>query len=632
MLICVIESIIFLLIPLFYLNIASGVNLIERLVFSLVYFWGMNSFYLFITSYIFEFPLSLVGIIITNLLYISLVYFLSVKKYNPKLTKTKFSFKHRNKAFFLNFPWGEIILIFLTTFVFFSAWFKFSDKLRLPITSPLQDAANHFKWSQLIFLKNNLMEGSLYPQSFHANEALIMKSLANIFTSVSSDVVVRVNIFSLFVFLNVAFLMLISYFVVNKILSFKINLTHFSQKNLVLIKIFSAVITFLFSSIFVLPQLHGGFLSTLFAQIFLLSFIYVIFTDKEYKEIYFLPLISGFLFSYIYAGPLLILFLLLYIFNQPLQDNKKNLLLFITLFVISLLFFTAFLYRLVQFRGIKTASLLVSTGSPTPIPNMIIIALFSIWIIFSFFYQKKYNPELVKKFNLANSILIATLGYLILLSSIEIIRYGIPTYPFYKINYMFISVISPIAAAGIIYFVIISLLWLKNKIKKDLNTNFLIIFLTLLVMVMLNLMTRNHFTYLEQLTRGQLNFMTNNAYKYNSIVYVLENLKHYNYYIYLDPDFQSSQWGANGLLYPLVKVINLNRSNGFNAGVKGNVYLYENVVRQKLAQRSTVLVIDPTKQLENSCASQYLVKEATKSSLLNIYPNFSFTNYKNHCQ
>ncbi len=570
-------------------------GLISRLFISTVIFFGVNTFYFFL-SYFFDLVLNVNVLFFIHLIY-SMLWFLLIKK---ELFK-----KNKKDLFILNKTDLMLLLATSLTFLtFYHAALSFNNGKRLPIFSFTQDAANHTLFVKEILASNQLK--ATYPLGFHANVWLMETLVKNIIGYNNYDQIIFINVFSIFsVFITIVLTGLL-YLVVDHLISL------ISDNSNLILKLLLALLVVYFGMIIPYYFLADGFYSMWFNQIFILTIIFFFINNFEKKKGFvhlLIPLIVGFIYSYIFFIPaLLIFFVFLFVINK-----KK---IYLTPILISFIFS---LLTIIKFFQIEDKALWLISANGAFVDYSVALVLFCFIPTITYFYL--FNKNLIKNNYVLVYMAISFLIFSLLLLLYQLATTGTAQYSFYKT----FSVVMMI----FVVFSIIAIYKLLENIYLKLNFSKSILFLYIVGTIYLFWRIFPFLSNYNQrsFSQGSYNFFENNKEKYNAIVFVTENLNNFNQYMYIDQNFSSSQWGSR-----LLAINGLNSINSL-ASFDQKMDQYLDIV-QNLETNDQLLIIDPARYLQINCkAEQFIVAAIDKVNTNNVffYPYFDFEIWNKNC-
>jgi hypothetical protein len=165
---------------------------------------------------------------------------------------------------------------------------------------------------------------------------------------------------------------------------------------------------------------------------------------------------------------------------------------------------------------------------------------------------------------------------------------------------------------------------ITTRLYKNIEVLILVMIIIYVTLIKINSSLSNYNFF--ALSHGKYNFFENNKEKYNSLIFVSENLTKYNKYFYIDPDFSSSQWAFIGFLDGNLPSINKNQGNGLNAS-KGDLSPYI----QDFSTQTNILAIDPTRYLEANCQANTFINKFVITKKVAVYPAFDINHQKENC-
>lgn len=564
-----------------------GGRLFECLLFGLIFFFGINSIYFFATSF-FNLKLNISVLLVLNLCYGLLISFI--------INLNKTGFKIKNSEYHES---TIIIVALLLSFVFISNVRSFNNGLRIPIPSFVEDASQHFHITLDMFLNTKHLN-EFYPLAFHGNAWLFIEIATQIFGNYD-DLVFITNIFSLYIWL-------ILFLTLSLISMIVFNLVKNNQNRGLYYTVIVPLTTLIFGSMISLYFLKHGFLSNWLNQLFSLAIIYLM-TSRKFKSVYFLiPLSCGFFFSYSFFGPVLCIF---YGYLYFFEKEKK----YFSLFVISLLLSAIFMFQIFN-SSISMIGLASSSGGFPTYPTVAIL----FFTLFSIYYLAN-NKKRLNALKYLSYIGLSFIFYCFGLIAVQVYIRGGISYSFHKVFASAILVYCILAIAGFIVF-------LKPFFKNYINKTPVLIFNRFMVLIFICLTFYKYVGIvnppLVDIFYGYGNFFSNSSEKYNSVIYALENYSNFENVIYIEDDYQSTRWATLSYLPTKFNVI-------YDENSVTNFKNYKYYVSVLERSESSILVINPIKILETDCDSEPLIKLATQSAQIYIYPPFDIDLFRRNC-
>lgn len=582
---------LFLVIPLVYIFFYSkfwNKKIYEGVVFGLITFLGVNSFYFFVVS-IFNLELSILVLFFLNIGYCLLIYFAGRKN----KSKTK---ENKNG---INYGLIIAIVSVLLSILFVINLKTFSNGFRIPIPSYTEDASQHFHIILNSINFNKLLE-SFYPFAFHGNAWLFIKVATQIFNK-TNDMVFITNVFALYIWL-------IIFLTISLISIIVFDLINIENKSKFYWKIIVPFFTLITGSVVSLYFIEYGFFSNWLNQLFSLAIIYLLSREESISIVLSLPLLFGFFFSYSFFVPILVVF---YGYLYFSKKEKK----YLYLSLISLILSIIFLVEISSTVGGLNYLVVAGGGFPT-YSNTIILTYILLSCLYCFFIksQSKKNRTLDYLSFLGIVFFIYSLG----LAVLQLILNGTISYSFHKAfasSFLFFGIL---ATAGFIVFIISFFSEKKGRILPAL------IFVKSIILVLIVMMFSNCINPpLTAIFQGKGNFFSNEKGRFNAVIYALENFSDFKNVIYVDGDYQSTRWATLSYLPVKFNVI-YDKSNVLN------FKNYSYYISQLKQLDSTTLILNPTRFLEVDCESEDLIKIATQSAKISIYP-FDLDNFNRNC-
>ncbi len=563
-------------------------KIFESIVFGFIIFFGVNSVYFFIVS-IFNLELSIFSLFLLNFVYSILFYCVG------KNIRIKNPLKSKSNSYEIVIITAAIFCIVLFIFNFKS----FNNGFRVPIPSFTEDAAAHFNYA-LNFLSNNKLSGGFYPHAFHGNAWLSIKLVTRLI-GVNNDIVLITNIFSMYIwlifFLTISLMSIIVFDLVNN-----------NEKSNFYWKIIIPIVTVVFGSVISLYFVKHGFLSNWFNQLFSLGMIYLL-SRNESKSIFLLiPLSFGFFFSYSFFAPVLCIF---YGYLWFFKKEKEYLSLLIITLLLSIIFMLQIFSSVFSLSGIVAAS-----GGFPVYPVMTLL----IYVILSIYFLSKNNKKESKTSKYLSIIALVFLFYSFGLAILQLYIKGEISYSFHKVFASSILFFSMFAVAGFIVF-------LKSIFKKN-NKTSTSIFNKIMIFIFIILISFKYASIINpplgDIIHGYGNFFSNSSEKYNGVIYALENFSNFKNVIYIDGDYQSTRWATSSYLLTKYNVI-------YDLKSVINYKNYDYYISQLKQIDSNTLIVNPIKVLEFDCESEGLIKIATQSANIYIYPPFDLDLFRRNC-
>lgn len=580
----------FLIIPLIYIFIYKRFwdkRLFESVVFGLIMFFGVNSFYFFVVS-IFNLELSILVLFILNLGYCLLFYFAGKKN------KSKLKGNKNDNNYELMVVMSAILLIIL----FVINLKTFSNGFRIPIPSFTEDASQHFH-HVLEPLRIDKLIGGFYPLTFHGNGWLFIKLATQIF-GIDNDFVFITNVFSLYIWL-------ILFLTISLVSVIVLDLVSIKKNNLT-IQIIIPFFTLIIGSVVSFYFIEYGFFSNWLNQLFSLAIIYLVSRDEPKSIVLFLPLIFGFFFSYSFFIPILIVF-----FGYLFFLKKEKI--YLQLLLIGLFLAIIFSLELLFTSGI--VGYLITAGGGFPTYTVSTVLLYILLCYFYYFYIKnnKNKPKILEYLSTFGGFFVL---YAVGLAVMQLILNGKISYSFHKVFASSFLLFGVLATAGCVF--LVSNVFSEKK--EGLSSTLFFLKSTTLILL-ITIITAFTNPSLVNIFQGKGNFFSNSREKFNSVIFALENFSNYKNVIYIDGDYQSTRWATLSYLPTRFNVI-------YDQNDVTNYKNYNYYISQIKQISSNILILNPNRFLDVDCDAENFINVATQSANVLIYP-FDLDNFNRNC-